>query len=445
MPFLNNLQDLRTILGRLNAERPAGPGNKEGETRHQERGGNLLQRLNLELESRKGKARVLVTGQIGVGKSSELLHFLQNRGEEHLRAGYWIYCDLEKEEHPERCGATGVFLTIFRDCWQQTRYIQNKLDLSHRNKMDFLRLRDEIVEKLIDWLKGQRSENGQKATFRFGGMDFPVFLQEERKESALALILGKAAQHEAVSLGSERYGLAPDSLINLLNKLLNWFAIICKGQIPTLIVDHVDKIRDQSAAREVLLEVVPQWRRINASVIMTAPYEYTLGEMRHSIESNWGKPLMIYPLRIPDLNNTFISPIYEEIVKSCGLAKLIPPESLRLLAHYSGGIPRTFIQFLIDACKEAHLAGHKRIEVADAQAIIYNAQRAYQDYGPTELELLDQIDQSKIGLGSAATLLRSPIGLLVMEAEKGEQPIRIHPLAEKILERYRINKGEKVG
>jgi hypothetical protein len=207
-----------------------------------------------------------------------------------------------------------------------------------------------------------------------------------------------------------------------------------------LIVDHVDKIRDPSSAREVLVEVVPQWQRIEASIIMTAPYEYTLGEMRHSVESSWGKPLMVYPLEIPQLDSRTLPPIYMMIVESCGLVTLISVEGLQHLAYYSGGIPRSFVQFLIQACKEAHLAGHKRIEPADAEAVIHNAEKAYQDYGMKEMEILDQIDEKKMGLAHAVTLLRSPIGLLVMPAEAGEQPLRVHPLVERLLDRYRIQK-----
>jgi len=94
---------------------------------------------------------------------------------------------------------------------------------------------------------------------------------------------------------------------------------------------------------------------------------------------------------------------------------------------------------VIDASKEAHLAGHQQIEYSEAQTIVFAVERAYQDYGSRELELLEEINQKKVGLSSAATLLRSPIGLLVREPEKGEQPLRVHPLAEQLLERYRIN------
>ena len=443
MASLKNLQDLRTILSRLNAERPAGDGNRKGETKYQGRGDDLQKRMTLELESRRGKARVLVTGQIGVGKSSELLYFIHKHQVREERSGFWVYCDLEREESPERCGATGVFLTIFRDCWGATRNFRNRSSLNYRFEKLFLQLRDEIIERLIDWLKGKRSEDGQKVIFQFGGMDYPIFLGEQRKGEALALILGKSAQHEAVSQRSERFGLVPDSLINLLNKLLKFLTDVFHDQPPVLIIDHVDKIRDEPSARESLIEVIPQWKRIEASIIMTAPYEYTLGDMRYPVENYWGKPLMVHPLEFPELGNEDIPSFYLEIIKHCRLENLILPKCLNSLVHFSGGIPRTFIHFLIEVCKEAHLAGHDRIEISDAQSVIYNAERAYQDYGSEELDLLDHIDQKKIGLRSAATLLRSPIGLLVMKPKKeapGEQHLRVHPLAEKLLERYRLKR-----
>jgi len=125
------------------------------------------------------------------------------------------------------------------------------------------------------------------------------------------------------------------------------------------------------------------------------------------------------------------------------LGTLIMTESRRSLAHYSGGIPRTFVLFLIEACKEAYMAGHTRVEISDAQMVINNAERAYQDYGPLETSILDQITNNQIGLNQAVALLRSPIGLLVCKPNEGKQPLRVHPLAEKMLERYRLRLEKK--
>jgi len=434
---LSVLQDLRTVLGQLDAEHPAAlrqyMGRQyTGRTLYAQREGDFLKRLDLEIASRRGKARILVTGQIGVGKSSELLYYFRTK---RMQGGndFWIFCDLDREEHPERCGATGVFLAIFRDCWSSiSRYypVDQQYDLPG--------IRNEVFDRLVDWLKGERDES--KVVFQFGGMSFPVFLND--KDGALSLVLGKAAQHEAVSQPSERFGLAPDSLINLLNKVLDWVTRERRNVAPVLFVDHTDKIRDPLAAEEVLVKVAPQWGRIRASIVVTAPFENTLGDLRYSVESKWGRPLILYPVEIPNLNSGPIPSIYGQIVKDAQLRPLIRDDSVRLLAHYSGGILRTFVRFLLDACKETHLNRHDQIEPSDANTVIHSAEQAYQDYSTEGLDLLDQIEQKGTGLGKAASLLRSPIGLLITEPQSGEQRLKVHPLARAALQRYHLKQDK---
>ncbi len=372
-----------------------------------------------------------MTGQIGVGKSSELWDFREER----YRAadlGFPIVCDLEKEESPEQCGSTGLFLTILRDCWATT---QGFPGLEHgREELD--QIRDEILTRLVDWLHGAYTDDGSKIVFAFSGMDYPIGLTDRSR--ALAIALGKAALHESVAEPSRRFALAPEALITLLNSLLRWYARHDRNRAPLLIIDHVDKIREPAAAEDVLVKVAPQWNRVEASIVMTAPFEYTLGSLRTSIESRWGRPLVLYPLGIPDSLEGPIPEIYRAIAASAGLAALISDEALRLLAHHSGGVPRTFVQFLGEAAQKAHLAGGDRIEAGDARSVIFEAKRAYLDYGAEELRLLDEIDRLGTGLGKAALLLRSPIGLLVTEPRPDEPELRVHPLARTTLERYRF-------
>lgn len=427
---LADIQELRTILGRLNAERRAAAGAPSShETKYVIRAQRLHRQLALEVESRQGRARVLVTGQIGVGKSSELWRFVGDQRKQVTRQ--WIIaCDLEKQEHPERCSATGVLLTIFRDCWASGRNRQH-------GRQTLNALRTKILERLIDWLKGNRVDD-EKVLFKFGGMDFAVYLNQA--DDALSLILGKAAQHEAVSKPSDRFGLIPDTLINLLNEFLDWLSE--GSRRPLIVIDHVDKIRDPEAAEDVLVKSVPQWNRIKASIVMTAPYEHTLGELRYSIESKWGKPLMVSPVSIPDSlpsrAGDALDPIFLEITRNAGLDALILPKSLSYLAYYSGGVLRTYVQFLIDACKEAHLSEKDKIDLSAAESVVQSAQMAYKDFSIDDLELLDRIASTDAGLGEASKLLRSPIGLLVRETPEGELQLRVHPLAELAIAKYRL-------
>jgi hypothetical protein len=106
---LRNIQVLRSVLGRLNAERRAERRllgeDAPARTPYYDRSGDFRRRLLLRIESRRGKARILVTGHIGVGKSSELWDFREERYRT-ADLGFPVFCDLEKEESPERCGST---------------------------------------------------------------------------------------------------------------------------------------------------------------------------------------------------------------------------------------------------------------------------------------------------------------------------------------------------
>jgi len=434
---LRDIQVLRSVLGWLNAERRAERylprQDNLARTLYQTRDGDFRRRLRLGVESRRGKARILVTGQIGVGKSSELWDFREDclslAG-----LGYPVFCDLEKEESPERCGSTGLFLTVLRDCWAATLLFSPRRGtaLSDLNK-----IRDELLTTFVDWLHGAYADDASKVVFSFSGMDYPILLTD--KPRALAIILGKAALHEAVAEPSQRFSLAPDALVTLLNKLLRWFAHNDQDRRPLLIIDHVDKIRDQAAAEDVLVKAAPQWNRVEASIVMTAPFEYTLGPARASVESRWDRPLMLYPLEVPDPGKGEIPQIYRAIARSAQLGDLISDDALRLLGYNSGGILRMFVQFLAEAAQEAHLAGHDRIERGEAHSVVFKAEQAYLDYGAKELRLLDEIEQIGSGLAEAASLLRSPIGLLVTE-RLGRSGVQVHPLARTRLGQYRARK-----
>lgn len=432
MPTLQDISDLKRVLSNLNAEKPAAQRPTAGQTLYAQRDDDFLKRLELEIESEPSRARILVTGQIGVGKSSELWRLFDGFRANSSRP-FPIFCNLEKQEHPERCGATGVLLTALRDSWAALKEYR-KQRLNAQAAAALFRIRDKLIEQLVDWLKGTMSEGNDDVAFQFGGMRFGVSLAKDIRNSALALILGKAAQHEAVSDPGERFGVAPDSLVSSLNRILEWTAKNLRT--PLLIIDHVDKIRDAAAAEDVLLSAFTHWQRICASIVMTAPYEVTLGDLRNSVESKWGTPRMVYPVPFPDLDDTSLPRIYLEIVERAGLQLLISPDAVRLLAHFSGGILRYFVQFVIEASKEAYFTSQARIERAEAMAVVRRAQQAYQDYTVSDLALLNGIAESGTGLREAARVLRSPIGLIVC-GDGASQQLRVHPLAQNALEKYR--------
>lgn len=427
---LNEITHLRSVLERLNLELPAGPAG-EGFTPYQERNADFHRRLNLQLSVAGKKTRLLVSGQIGVGKSTEL-HRACRALQGQQGGGWCVFCDLEVEANPERCGATGVFLTILRDCWKVA---------SHRSHCDriraFDRLREEIFTRLTDWLGGRRGEDGGVYLFPFGGMDYPVFTQDLSR--GLSILLGKAAHHASITGAEGRYQGVPDSLSNLLNRLLRALAELDREGRITLVIDHTDKIRDNRVAEEVFLQSSPLWEKVDAGIIMTAPYEFTRGRHRDTLEEAWGRPLVIYPVKLPEPTPAPLPSFYTGLVNDCGLAGLVEEEALRHLAHFSGGIPRYFLRFLQQACIEAHLDGGERIGLPQAQRVVAREREAYLDLGAQSLDVLDEIDRSGSGLGldEASMLLRSPIAVLIRDPGEEKGHFMVHPLAGTVLEHHR--------
>lgn len=392
---------------------------------------NVVERLDLELAAGAGRSRVLLTGQIGVGKSTELWAFRQKCRES--RSMLAIVCDLEREMSPERCGAIGVLLAIFRDAWSFHNvffYGEPPEDIT-----------DRVLSALVDWLKATKNDKGY--VFRFGGMDFSMDLLQG-KSRVVAIILGKAAQHQALREPDPSEGLVPDKLVALCNEYLRYLKNRTKKRV-LLLVDHVDKIRSETAARATLIDAVSHWDRLDASLVMTAPYEFTLGAMRSSVEGFWGRPAVVYPEPIPSLvasnGDDPVPAFYKAIIGACGLTDLLSDDDLRVLAYYSGGIPRTFVLLLAATLRNAIFAAAERVEATHVRMAVSEAQADYQDYPDADLQRLDEIERTQQGLAGATELLRSPIGLLVQPSPDRGTVFRVHPLAERSLRLYRERGG----
>jgi len=150
---------------------------------------------------------------------------------------------------------------------------------------------------------------------------------------------------------------------------------------------------------------------------------------------------MLYPVDIADrslpLDIHQPTPVFLGIVKNAGLLDLIEPQAVSYLAYYSGGILRNFVSSLREACKHVYMDGEDKIAMRTAESVIQSARQSYNSYSMNELQLLSELETDNTGLGHAATVLRSPIGLLVNLGNDGEEKLRVHPLAELAVSKYR--------
>lgn len=408
---------LRAALVRLRPELPAGAPDALSRV---PRSSRAHDELMLSVETGGDYPRVLLSGQIGVGKSTELRQFSNSMKAQpsHLV----VHCDLEKEMSPERCGALGVLLAMFRDAW--AAYVFFKAEHSHT-------LARRTYDTLIEWLRGQRK--GRDVVFEFGGMSFPIS-DETPLGKRVHIVLGKAAQHEALAQRRPDEGL-PDKLVAQFNDYLDHLRKR-SGRTPLLLVDHVDKIRDPAAAEQTFVAARSHWNRLRAGLIFTAPFERMLGPMRGVIEDTWGRPVIVYPEVIPDLGVDAPMPdFYKWMRAQLELDDGLGDDELRLLAHYSGGLPRAFVLLLGGAIRAALFADDQRVTRAHVERTVDDAESDYRDFSREQLQKLDELERTQQGLAAVdvAPLLRSPIALLV----QANHELRIHPLALRRVERLR--------
>lgn len=414
---------LLAALRKLVAERPAGE--QAALPRVPRQGLRIADGLALGLQVAAERARVLMTGQIGAGKSTELREFEHQakKSSDFLV----IHCDLEKEMSPERCGALGVMLAVFRDAWNFHQVLQKPQPVG---------LAQKIIEWLVEWLGAHQTDTDY--LFSFGGGSFPI--SRSNPGNAVSVVLGKAAQHQALLERHPEEGVLPDKLVALCNDYLGYLSSL-KNKPVVLLVDHVDKVRDERAAGQILVDAVSHWRRLRAALIMTAPYEYTLGSTRSSVENFWGRPLIVYPEPIPEASGEGAVPEFYRWMRSAsGLEGALADGELRTLAYFSGGIPRVFVLLLAAAVRCALFAEHARVEASDVGRAISDAESDYQDYGDDAMAMVDTIVKTQQGLSQARDALRSPIALLVRPKDDGGTSFHVHPLAERSLQAVRLRR-----
>ncbi len=426
--------DLTLVLARLNPDRPASKAGQDGLTPYQARGDDFARRLNRDA---RVSTRILVTGQTGVGKSSELHRFVQ---EPHGH-DWVVHADLEVGQHPDHLGMTGVILNLLRACWRSPpdygplEVLESSFESSSSSAVDLREaIRDRVLTHLLDVFEARKSADERTATLRLAGRREKIDLTN--RAAAIERILKEAASTPWLDDAVNSDSAVRDQCGRLLIEVLDHFRRArSKRRRWIFVIDHLDRVRVPTVAEDILVRSSRIWKSIDATIVMTAPRECTIGESREAVESFWGKPIMLYPAPIPESPKGAIPGIFRRVVAGAGMQEVIDDTCVRLLARSSGGFLRTYVQLLAQAAKEANFRSSERIELRDAQFAVHEAERSYQDLSGDEVDRLGQILTDQAGLAKGASLLRPPIGLIVALDSNGEQELRAHPLADRALER----------
>jgi len=209
-----------------------------------------------------------------------------------------------------------------------------------------------------------------------------------------------------------------------------------------LIIDDLDKVRDESAQIDVFLDRSMAWMRLPCGVVATLPLDLLFSTKGRELDEIWGGVAVLDPLPVPALDGTSAREValqpYLEMLRSIGAQAAISALQCRKLANIASGLPRSFV-YACGACvrhaleaKESHVRDYHVDLVRRDLADRWRGRLLDADYDA----LLSVIDSGGGNVPRAGHLLRD--GLLIRDGSApGAHQFRLATWVEELVQAYR--------
>jgi hypothetical protein len=381
-------------------------------------------------------AKVLLTGHIGVGKSTELFHLARE-----MDAARWVIeCPVGQSLGVHNVNTFALLLVLLRDAvrsWVtklgdvsaglvQELVAQLNL-LLHENSRS--RPRDDIlVPHLIPPRMLLRS--GEKIS------------REIRTGADLARLYDEMLYR--VALGSATF----EQLVTLdLTPVARSCEIVMKELEHTtakpilLVIDDLDKVRNEEAKVDVFLKRAMVWLRLPCGIVSTAPLDMSLSRSGAEMDQIWFDVQVLDPLPVPAEEGLLDEPAlqpYLQLIRLAGAHEVFSALQCRRLAIASSGLPRTFVSACA-ACvaraiegRQDHIRDHHIDLVLRDVTDRWRGRLEDSDYAA----LVAVLDSGGSNVPAALGLLRD--GVLIRDgAAPPKRQYRLANWAEPLLEAYR--------
>jgi hypothetical protein len=441
--------DLAAILRRLNPNVPAGT-SEEGLQRFP-RDSAALRQLRTHIAA-DPHAKVLLSGHIGVGKSTELFHLARQFANERLV----VRCEIGEKLGVHNVTTFSLLIAILEASMNSLWEIWGKVSLGLVEE-----IRGQVSRFLPGLLNGNRKPNSaQEAVL------WKVFAPSASFEtgSALTLKLRNADDIrrlftdalQRLALGAisleESVSIDPSPVFDICRVALLHFANA--GAAPVLLViDDLDKMRNELAREDVFLARARVWQMLPCGIMATMPLDAVLSEIGPELDQAWhNRPFVLEPLAVPKgcpLRGTLerIAPArrpYPGILQSVGAGDVISWQQCWTLARASGGILRNFVSACASCVRYAIEASESRVKDFQVDLVLQDLTNLWRgrlndsDYQA----LVDVVDSRGSNVPRALHLLRD--GLIIRDADApADQQFRLAPWVEPLVETYRERMAEK--
>lgn len=420
--------DLQQMIRRLNPNVPAGLNDAVLPRIH--RDSRAIRQIYTHLNA-DPLAKVLLTGHIGVGKSTELLHLAQEMTKERLV----IQCSVTKTLGTHNLDTFSLLLII--------------LEASLREWIArFEELPVGLVEELVNHVK-KLMPSGETGDF-LASLFNPELVATSPKISTSSQLLN------LYSKALQRLALRYVSSATLDPSAMAWSCEIILKELENraekpvlLILDDLDKVRDDSAQRDIFLERAMAWLRLPCGVAATFPLEVLFSSQGRELDEIWGEIHILEPLAVPSqVGESWLDPelqFYLLLLREVKADEVFSALQCRKLAYLANGLPRSFVQasascvrYAIDAnethVRDYHIDFHQRDLIARWRGRLNN-----DDYQA----LIEVLDSGGANVPKALKLLRD--GLLVRDgnASDDSQQFRLASWVTPLVETYRHRQRKK--
>ena len=383
----------------------------------------LLKKMlaRLEIEAVDAKSKLVFSGHVGSGKSSELFN-LKRLLEEQIRATIVFF---SVSRHVNLVGLDG------------TRVLEGTaraLDATLRDKQpgrdpEALEAKIQAAREKVKRVRQSRQSASATAAGAIGAG--PV-----KADARLDTERSTSEEHVYESVAD------PSGMLALVNALIDEIRRSRRDETPVvLFVDDLEKL-DLATARRVFSEGLA-FSQVDACMVLTVPIallysEHRSGLLGHLDDSPTVLPIVKVRRRDGTVDDANVESMRQMILRRLpDLDQVIAPDAFRRLAISSGGVLRDLVRMMGDLCLDAAaLDREHRYELGDVASFEARIRSDFLHQVPPELwPRMARVRQDPSGWGAGVDdeLARLLNIAAVLEYANDDTWFRVHPLADHLL------------
>jgi hypothetical protein len=430
-------RSLEEIVRRLNPNVPAGVA-ADGMPRIP-RDSNAVRQITTLLRA-DPFGKVLLTGHIGVGKSTELMHLAN---------------ELASQRFVIRCSIADSLGVHNADTFTLLVVVLEAAIRAWISQLESMPpgLVEQLVERVAKLLpvekRPPKPQRGPSAMLQ----SLPAWqevLQELSGEGSKRIRTGEqlaGLYSDCIRRLAIRYVADADMASIDVSTVVESCEVILKeiggksGKPVLLVIDDLDKVMDPALQQSLFIDRAMAWLRLPCAVVATLPFDAYFRERSAEIDQLWTDVLVLDPLPIPtidgqDMSEPALQP-YLTMLREAGAERLFTARQNRRLAHASGGLPRTFIYFCSTCALYALEANATHVLTSHIDLVLQDMANKWRGrLTDADYEGIQRVLQSE---GTNVRNVVQPLrdGVLIRDgSQPPDKQYRIAPWAEPLLKAY---------